>query len=70
MECGGKAKEYVLSRGGSAKKYERVLGGRGGQKASKLGVRTLWMAPKGASRKDVPGQGGGGWGQPKGNKVK
>ena len=42
---GGKAKEYVLSRGGSAKSYERVLGGRGGQKASKLGVRTLWMAP-------------------------
>ena len=41
---GYKAKEYVLS-GGSAKKYESVLGGGGGQKASKLGVRTLWMAP-------------------------
>ena len=42
---GGKAKEYVLSRRGSAKKYESVQGGRGGQKASKLGVRTLWVAP-------------------------
>ena len=38
---GGKAKEYVLSRGGSAKKYERVLGG-GGSKSLKIG-RTYFM---------------------------
>ena len=42
---GGSPKIYVVFRGGQAKIYANLQGGRGGSKCPKIDLRRIWMSP-------------------------